>query len=230
MLTYADLIRNNPILFNNEKALIEIITDKQMIRNWEAQRKKELTEQALPTDWADIGVVYEDPYILIVRDLVKFQSGMLGTYFRLLNSADLKGGQGTTIMPLYESKILLMRQFRHPTRDWHWEIPRGFGEPDTSPSENARNEIFEEIQGELLDLIDLGPYHSNTGISGTNTQLYLARLKSIGLVNQDEGIQSYKLVDINIFEKMICDAEITDGFTIAAFTRALLRGYLILNN
>lgn len=224
--TYTDLQRNFPHLFSNQDALLQIVLDPQAIQTWETEKKAQLLAQGLPDYWANIGVVYDDPYILILRDLVRLPSQRLGAYIRILGAADLKGGRATVILPVYQHKVLILRQFRHSTRQWHWEVPRGFGEPNTSFVENARKEIMEEIGGEVSELIDLGPYHSNTGIEGGSAQLVLAKLKSIGAVEQDEGIKSYQLVTIEKLEEMIRDAEITDGFTIAVFTRARLRGLI----
>ena len=225
-MNYQNLLQKNPEIFSNEDALLKIITDADAIEKWQAERKIQLREKGLPEKWGEIGVVYEDPYVVLLRDLVLFPSGALGSYFRLINTADLRGGQATVILPMVENKVLLLRQFRHPTRQWHWEVPRGFGEPDTPPEVNARKEVLEEIDGEITELIDLGPYHGNTGIEGVEVELFFARLNSAGKTNQDEGIESYHLVEIDRVEKMIRDAEITDGFTIAAFTRARLRGLI----
>lgn len=225
-MKYIELLKLHPELLNNDNALLEIITEAKTIKTWVANRKKELVKQGLPIKWGEIGVVYEDPYIIIVRDLVKFPSGKLGSYFRLINSADLRGGQASVVLPIVDNKILLMKQFRHSTRKWHWEVPRGFGEPNITAMENAKKELLEEIEGEITKLICLGPYNSNTGIEGVTAQLFYAKLETVGNTNQDEGIVSYELFVVKQVEEMIRDAEITDGFTIAAFTRARLRGLI----
>jgi ADP-ribose diphosphatase len=225
-MDYFELLEQNDELRNNQDRIFEIILDSKTIEEWVINKREELITRGLPEEWGDIGVVYQDPYILILRDLVRFPNGCLGSYFRIINSADLRGGQGTVILPVVASKILLLRQFRHPTRSKHWEVPRGFGEPDTPPEENAKKEIGEEVGGEIAELIDLGPYHSNTGIEGAIVKLYFARLSKIGEANNNEGIETYEFVEVSKFEEMIRDAEITDGFTIAAFTRARLRGLI----
>lgn len=225
-MDYQDLINNNPEYFSNEDAYIEIITDTEGILNWQAQRKKQLQEKNLPPEWGNIGIVYEDPYIIVLRDLVKFPGGRLGSYFRIINTADVNGGKGIVVLPIYDKKILILKQFRHATRKWHWEIPRGFGEPNTTPEENARKEISEEIDGEISKLIDLGSYNSNTGVEGVTVELFLAQLNKVGITNIDEGIESFSLFSIDEIEEMIRRAAITDGFTIAAYTRAKLRGLL----
>lgn len=223
---YFSLIDERPEIFSNEDAMLKIILDERIISSWETEERKRLKEEGLPAERANIGITYEDSYIFVLRDLVKFPSGQFGSYFRILNTSDLSGGQATVILPVVNGKTVLMRQFRHSTRSWHWEVPRGFGEPHTSPETNARKELMEEIEGQISSLIDLGDYHSNTGISGARVRLFYADLVSIGRVSSDEGIGSYRLVDTERLEKMIRDSEITDGFSIAAYTRAKLRGLI----
>lgn len=223
-MNYFKLMKENPALFENrENAPLQIIKNKEQIKAWEKKQKNSLREQGLPETWAEIGVVYEDPHICIFRDLVRFPSGNLNGYFRIMNTADLKGGQGSVILPLFEEKIILLRQFRHSTRQWHWELPRGFGVPHLSAEENAHKEIREEVEGEISELIDLGTYHSNTGIEANKVRLYAARLKSIGKTNREEGIQSFRLVSVAELQDMIRLEKVTDGFTIAAYTRANLK-------
>ncbi|MCI0564616.1 MAG: NUDIX domain-containing protein, partial [Nitrososphaera sp.] len=126
-----------------------------------------------------------------------------------------------------DGMILIMRHFRHATRSWHWEIPRGFGEAGVSAEENARNEVEEEVGGVVAELISLGILHNNAGLEGHEEKLFLARLLSIGQPGQNEGIQSFRWVSVLELEGMIASGEITDGFTIAAYARAKLNGFFI---
>ncbi|HCS40358.1 MAG TPA: hypothetical protein DIW44_12340 [Anaerolineaceae bacterium] len=219
-MNYHELIKNHPNLFSNDDALFRIITNKEEIKNWEQQKSE------IPKKYRKIGVVYEDQYICILRDLVYFPSGRIGTYFRLVNQADFSKGTSVAVLAKYQNRIVLLNQFRHATRSWHLEAPRGFGESNIPPEENAKNEIADEIHGEIESLLDLGPYHSNTGIEGVRSELFLANLSSIGRPNEDEGIKDYKLFDINEVEKMISNSQITDGFTIAAYSRAKFRNLI----
>jgi ADP-ribose pyrophosphatase len=41
-------------------------------------------------------------------------------------------------------KLLLVRQYRHPTRLWLWEIPAGTAEPGEVPIDGAKRELREE--------------------------------------------------------------------------------------
>ncbi len=223
---YFELLHNNPRLIANKGALIKIIPDEDAIKSWKVTYQDKLTATGKPSEWAEIGIVYSDPYIVILRDLVEFPGGSKGSYFRILNQADLQGGQGAAVLARMNHKYLLLRQYRHPIRSWSYEIPRGFGEPGILAEQQAKNEVSEETQGEIIDLIDMGSYHSNTGLEGNKVELFFANLKSIGKPAQGEGIESYLWVSLNELEEMIATAKITDGFTIAAYTRAKLKGLL----
>jgi ADP-ribose pyrophosphatase len=226
MNEYKKILANHPNLFSNDNALIKIIKDESQILEWVNERKMMLRTNGEPEDWASIGVILNDPYIIVLRDLVEFPGGRKGSYFRVLNQADLRGGQGVVVIAQMNKKFLLLHQFRHPTRSWGYEVPRGFGEPGVSAEQQAKDEVYEEVGGEINELIDLGIYHSNTGLEGNNVKLFYARLKSVGKPAEDEGIESLLWVSLAELEEMISSGKITDGFTIAAYTRAKLRGLI----
>ena len=224
---YKKIVQTHKRIFLNDDSFpIKIILVDDLIREWQETKRQELLEKKDPPQWADIGVILDDPYIIVLRDLVEFPDGRLGGYFRVINRADLEGGKSVAILPVFNNKILLQHQFRHATRAWHYEIPRGFGEPNISAEENAHKEIGEETGGKIKNLIPLGLYHSNTGLDGNDIHLFFAELESIGEPDINEGIENFHLVTTEELEEMIRSEKITDGFTIAAYTRAKLRGLI----
>lgn len=225
-MKYKSLITDHPELFNNEDAKFEIIFDDAVISAWQAEKRKELQEKGQPMQWADIGVILDDPYNIIIRDLVRFPYGAVRGYGRSIATASLRGGLGAVILPMYEGKVMLLHQYRHPTRQWHYEVPRGYGEPNTPAADNARKEIEEETGGQVAELVDLGTFHNNTGYEAAAVSLFFAKLSSIGAPNENEGIESFTWLTVPELEAWIADGKITDGFTIAAYTKAKLRGLL----
>src|SRR6266487_1628763 len=126
-MNYLAITEKHPELQNNENAPFQILLNDDEIITWQKKRKAQLEEQSHPPEWADIGIVFNDPYVVILRDLVEFPDGSHNGYIRLYNRAYLEGGAaGVVALPEMNGKLLLMHQFRHATRSWHWEIPRGF--------------------------------------------------------------------------------------------------------
>ena len=67
-----------------------------------------------------IGVLAADPYLgTLTRDAVRFADQSLGIYNRHIGEA------GCVILPRIADRVVLVRIFRHATRDWAWEFPGG---------------------------------------------------------------------------------------------------------
>ena len=225
-MDYFSLTKTHPNLFLNKNALFTIVLDKKVIDEWAMEAKSKLKQKELPLEWANIGVILDDPYNIIVRDLVQFPNGEMRGYGRSIAAASLRGGKGVVVLPTYQGKILLLHQYRHATRQWHYEVPRGFGEPDTSAEENARKEIVEETGGKIKKIVSLGEFYNNTGYETASVALMYAELSSIGKPNKNEGIESFVWLSVEELEDWIANEKITDGFTIAAYTRAKLKGLI----
>lgn len=225
-MDYFTLVKKAPSFFDNTNALLNIVFDEKIILDWEAKRKEELLEKNLPLEWAKIGVLLDDPYNILIRDLVRFPDGEMHGYIRSVTAASLRGGHGVVVLPEYQGKIMLLHQYRHPTRQWHYEVPRGYGEPNTPSDVNARKEIEEETGGEVDDLVSLGKFYNNTGYEAVAVSLFYAKLKSVGTANVNEGIESFVWLTVKELEDWIANEKITDGFTIAAYTKAKLKGLI----
>ncbi len=228
---YLALIKARPDLFKNlAHGGIKILTKEADIRDVEAR----MMAKGLPYELARVGFVYEDPYTCIVRDAVEFPDGKLlpdgtkdnrGTYIRMIDPREHRVA-GVATLPVYQGQVLLIRIFRHALRGENLEIPRGFGEKGFSREENAHRELQEEIRATASSMVYLGQLYTNTGMSGTYDELFFAEVDSYGEVEIKEGIIAILPTPIPEFERMIRDNEITDGYTIAAYTRAKLHGLL----
>ncbi|MFC8765016.1 MULTISPECIES: NUDIX hydrolase [Streptomyces] len=198
-----DVLRGErPELFRNEPGGIEILTDPAAVE-------------------AAGGVVYQDPYVLLVRDAVRFPDGRTGTYTR---SVSATAAPGCVILPLLGDRMVLIEHYRHATRSWHWEIPRGFGTARLTGEANAAKELAEEIGARVRELLPLGSLHPDSGVSADLVLLFAARIDAVGSLETGEGIRGSLTLPFAEAESMIADGRITDGFTIAAMTRARLAG------
>lgn len=225
-MDYFSLVTTHARLFDNKNALLNIILDQMTINEWQVKKEAELKQKGLPLEWAKLGVILDDPYNIIVRDLVQFPDGDMRGYGRSIAAASLKGGKGVVVLPEYEGKILLLHQYRHATRQWHFEVPRGYGEPNTPSEVNARKEIEEETGGQASELVGLGEFYNNSGYESASVALFYARLSSVGKANENEGIESFVWLTVKELEEWIASEKITDGFTIAAYTKAKLKGLI----
>ncbi len=223
---YFDLINQHPELFDNDQAAFQIITDPVEIRSWEESNEQRSRAENRDAQWAKIGILISDPYILVLRDLVKAPDGRKFGYIRIINQASLENGEAVAVLPVMAKQVLLLHLYRHATRQWNYEIPRGYGTPGLPAADNARKELLEEVEGSVTRIIDLGIMHVNTGLEEIAAHLFYADLEKTGNPQQAEGIDRLHWVNFDDFEIMIRDGEITDSFTIAAYSRAKLKGFL----
>jgi ADP-ribose pyrophosphatase len=221
---YFALVAAHPDEFANPPgAGFEVLLDEDDIRQAEAHMELKLAEAGGSPDWARVGIAFRDQYVMIVRDAVRFRNGTLGTYIRRWNPHPER--LGVAMLPLWQGSVLLVRHFRHETRTWHLEIPRGFGiSADCEVS--ARQELREEIGVTDARLVPLGLIDPDAGQPEGSVALFLAEVESYGQPDADEGITDIVPTQVAHFERMIADGELTDGFLLAAYARAKARRLL----
>ncbi|MGI5169326.1 NUDIX hydrolase [Spirillospora sp. CA-253888] len=200
---YDELKRKRPELFGNpEGAAVRILDE-------------------APADGGPYGVCYRDPYVTVLRDPVEFPGGRSGGFVRILSSA---GEGGAAVLPVHRGRVVLIRHFRHATRRWHWEIPRGFAAPGEDSRQTAERELREEIGAEARAWEPLGLLHADTGISQSGVGLFWADLETLGAPERAEGIDEILLLPPAELDAMLARGELTDSFTLAAILNARVRG------
>lgn len=220
---YASLLIEEPALFISPlDAEIEILTDEPDVRQAEAAVAPDLRAMGLSAASGETGVVSEDPYFLVLRDAVRFKkSGKLGVYLRVVPRP--AGSMGSAILCTRRQSVLLIRLFRHATRSWSIEVPRGFAERGETPEQTARREASEETGLRVLTLDELGIVHPNSGVLSESVALFRAELS-----DDVVGTPEHQLVECSVheFEAMLRDGRINDAFTYSVFARARLLGHL----
>ncbi|MEO0445400.1 MAG: NUDIX hydrolase [Verrucomicrobiota bacterium] len=186
----------------------------------------EIELQPVSSEDSDVGIIYEDLYVLVVRDPVRFPSGVRGAYLRVINQSELTGSGGTVVLPIWDGKVVFIRIFRHPTRSWEWELPRGFQEPGITEEENVVAEMREEIGVGTETVIRLGAISPNTGLLSGRVSVYQAHLSASPLAGgnpgADEGIQEVREVPLMELDVFLLE-HVTCGFSLSAVTLARLR-------
>jgi ADP-ribose diphosphatase len=181
----------------------------------EAARRKLNNQLALDVR---VGVLAADPYLgMLARDAVRFADQSLGVYNRHI------GEPGCVIMPKIGDHIVLIRIFRHATRDWAWEFPGGRISPGEDPGVTALHELEEEIGAVRSRLQPLGMVHPYPAFSGACIHLYMATVEDLGGPQIAEGIISIDRVSPARLLEMVDRGEITDASAIACILKARLR-------
>ena len=198
---YLKLKEEKPFLFTKEE--LEIILDEKTIIDFEKSTGRE------------IGILYQSPYRRVLVDLVKNSEGKLFAYERIIPA---KTG-AAAVLPIYDDKVILIKQYRHPAQTWFWEIPRGFGE-NISAMENAVKELFEETGIKSANFIHLGQIAPDSGLTSDNVAVFLAEIKdaNLSLSNKEETevISNIRMFSLEEIKQMITNGIITDSFTLAA--------------
>lgn len=167
-----------------------------------------------------IGIVYESRYHLMVVDVVRAKNGSLFAYERLMNRV-MRGA--VVIVPYYNGKYILLRQYRHALREYQYGFPRGFGEEGISAKENAGKELWEELGVQAEKWKSFGKIVPDSGAMSSKADVFLAELNEAPQVIQEEEIVGHIALDWEQLGEWIRDGKITDGFTLAAYAKMSLQ-------
>ncbi|MFI9771903.1 NUDIX hydrolase [Streptomyces sp. NPDC052415] len=189
--------------------------------DWFATPSGEKTISIVRWPMTEGQVIYRDQWRMLLQDPVILPDGRNGRYLRMLTP---QPEPGVAVLPLLGSDVVLIERFRHATRAWHWEIPRGGGTAGLTDEDNAAKHLQEELGSAPRDLLELGTLHPDTGILAQAVALYAARIGEVGAVPPGEGIRRARAFTFTEAEQMAGQGLITDAFTIAALFRARQSG------
>jgi ADP-ribose pyrophosphatase len=187
-------------LGNAAKGEIEIVLDKRKIAEIEK------------TTGRMVGIMAEDKYWLWLNDAVKFPNNKYGVYGRLIWKCSLKDGRPGAIVVavLPNGKIVLNRNFRHATRSWEYELPRGIRNPNENLEDTAKREIKEETGMKVQNVVLLGEMGVDSGTLNSIDTVFYAEVISQQAPNAEE---SEAIASI-------------DAFSIEELKQGYINGYL----
>lgn len=176
----------------------------------------------LDPNWARAGIYYEDPYIILLRDAVRFSDGRPAIHHRIL----WKTGpvSGLVILPRLGYEYVLVKHYRHALGTWSWECPRGGSSPGLSFERTIEEELMEEVGANLLALRRLGHVVPINNLLDSGVDTFLADIGRIGQPACSEGIDEVALLSPAELKRMISEGEITDAPTICAVAQACFLG------
>lgn len=169
---YLDIIREYPLLVSEvgdvNKGEIEIIIDSEKMAEIESKTGR------------DVGLIKKDKFWTYINDAVRFPSGAEGVYSRIIwNKAliDPKAA-GVCVMPFIEEKgVVLNCNYRHATRSWELELPRGGVKENESLEAAALRETLEETGKVVNELTLLGSITPDSGVVSTVVPIYYAKVE-----------------------------------------------------
>jgi len=191
---YYDLLQNAPLLIEEKgdamRGEIEILLDSDEIDKIEKDSGRE------------VGIIGRDAYWTWINDAVQFPSGSKGVYGRIFFTAaqgDLSAGVAVMAF-LPNGKVVLNCNYRHATRSWEIEIPRGGMEAKESGLDAARRETLEETGMCIDSLTLLGEVATDTGVIGSVTPVYKAIVKEKGDASPQESEAIEEILALSIDE------------------------------
>jgi ADP-ribose pyrophosphatase len=163
------------------------------------------------------------PWLSVYLDDVEFA----GDTFKYLRLVESNGAPGTVVLPLWGTSVGMVRQYRVALDADVWELPRGFGEFPEDPVKDAVRELSEETGLTANGWTDLGTVMPNSGLAAGSVRLWLATVGGErDLTALDQEVDQFEWWPVSRLRAAIVADEIRDGFTMAAFLRAELRGLL----
>ena len=169
---------------NCREGEIEVAADPADISRIQKIQENRLLQKGFSPDeaaeFSRIGIVNEDQYLIWLRDAVYFPQGVPGTYDRLLWKNELKGGfPGVAVLPVLPSgRAVLVLNYRHATRSWELELPRGRMELQETAEEAAIRELKEETGFTASSVAFLGEMAPDTGILSSVIPLFMGKISA----------------------------------------------------
>ncbi len=218
---YRRLETIRPELFaTSAKGAYRILSDGPMVERAKADAATLRSSQAMSYDDVRVGVLADDPYAIALREAVEFPDGRFGLYNRFVFPP------GIVALPVLRGEIIVMYRYRHGTRSWHYEFPRGMVDTGENKETAVKRELFEEIGASTNEVVAMGGIHSSSGITNEYNDAFLARVSNIGTLDRHEAVLRVEVMSPRDFSRKIAAGEITDAPTLAAYAQAVARDLL----
>lgn len=153
--------------------------------------------------WAILGSEYlqRSPWRNVRVDRVRIHTGDEITY------TYLETPPAVWIVPLtVDDRIAMIHQYRHPVRDWVWEVPAG-SIGDEHPEDTARKELAEEVGGVCQELISLGWFYSSSSQITLKAHIFLA----LGVELGPSSLEPTELLEVVLLDPEDAFARARDG-------------------
>lgn len=156
--------------------------------------------------------VYKNSYLDVKVDTLELDGKQWEqAYFTKPNN------HGVGILPVDETGIYLLHQYRYASQQFLWQIPMGMIDVGDNKQIAAKKELSEEAGMKAGKLTELGSMIAEPGMSPQNMFIFMATDLKIGKQKLSQGEVGMKLQHFTFqeIERMIRKSEIECGFTLS---------------
>ena len=130
-------------------------------------------------------------------------------------------GAAAIVPFISDTDVLLIRQYRHATRDTILEVPAGKIDPGESPSETAVRELEEEVGQRAGRIRELGWIWTTPGFTDEKIYLYAGfDLEAVDSRPEDDEIIEAFRISLDEALDLIWSGELTDAKSALALIHA----------
>ena len=168
-------------------------------------------DQNIPFTTQSTKIVYENPWIKVREDTIIRKNGQLGIYGYL----DVR--ESVCVVAVNkDGEICLVESYRHPFKQWFWELPGGGGDGEETIAASKR-ELEEETGISAQEWVTLGKARVCNGLS-TEYQLNVLAtdLEYDNFEQKEDETRARKFVSLAELDDMIKRGEFEDNQSIAA--------------
>ncbi len=130
------------------------------------------------------------PWRAVVSDTLSLGNGRTTAYTYLATP------RAAFVVPVTpDGELLLVRQYRHPVRDWTLEVPAGSVEDGESALEAAQRELAEEVGGQAVRWRHLTTFYSSSAHVSLRSDAFLATgvVVDVARPDADEDVSLVRL-------------------------------------
>ena len=127
-----------------------------------------------------------------------------------------------------DGRVVLVKQFRYPSREILLELPAGKIDPGESPAECIGRELAEETGWRAAGIHELGSFLTTPGFSDEVLHAFVATALQPAPDITPDPDEAIEIVTMDVGEAMAAcrNGQIRDGKTLATFFLAQLNGWI----
>lgn len=135
--------------------------------------------------------------------------------------------EGVVVLAFFDSRIVLINQYRHTMKEWLFEMPAGMIDENEEPMEAGKRELIEETGYIPSKMISLGSFYPSPGSTTEKIHLFYALCNESKNAEPEDSEQIEVLtVSVEEFEQMIHNNSFLHSGGIVAYYKYLLKKQL----